>query len=152
ASGPRTGPTTTRRPRISRRSTTSRTLAVGEAKRMTTMTMTSDSPTRRRAALLLALAGLALWMPAPSMAGAKIQKGTLIHLADGDVQGTTNEQTRQFLGIPYAMPPIGALRWRPPMPPAPWQSVLQANAFAGACAQLQSVQAPASANEDCLYL
>jgi para-nitrobenzyl esterase len=106
-----------------------------------------------RASTLLALAcAVVALAPASSIAGAKIQKGTLIHLADGDVQGTVDEQTRVFLGIPYAAPPVGALRWRPPMPPAPWQDVLQANAFAGSCAQLASLQGPASENEDCLYL
>src|SRR6185503_8732365 len=117
------------------------------------MTRSSDSPGIRRAFVLLALAwtGMAL-APCTSRAAQKIQKGTLIHLADGDVQGTVNEQTRQFLGIPFAAPPVGALRWRPPQPPAPWPNVLQANAFAGACAQLGSIQGPASENEDCLYL
>jgi para-nitrobenzyl esterase len=82
----------------------------------------------------------------------KIQQGTLIHLADGDVQGTTNDQTRQFLGIPFAAPPTGALRFRPPTPPAPRQAVLQASAFGNACPQLASIQGPASDTEDCLYL
>src|SRR5689334_903325 len=104
-----------------------------------------------RTAVLLALA-CAATIPSASLAAAKIQKGTLIHLADGDVQGATNEQTRQFLGIPYAAPPVGALRWRPPQPAAPWQTTLQATSFSGSCAQLQSIQGPASDNEDCLYV
>src|SRR5262245_50502161 len=113
----------------------------------------TDPPTSLRGSTLLALACAAVALaPVPGIAGQKIQKGTLIHLADGDVQGTVNEQTRQFLGIPFAAPPVGPLRWRPPEPPAPWQNVLQANAFAGACAQLASIQGPASENEDCLYL
>src|SRR5262245_56909176 len=82
----------------------------------------------------------------------EIHRRTPIHLADGDVQGVMNGQTRQFLGIPFAAPPVGALRWRPPAPPAPWQGVLQANTFAPACAQLSSIQGGASDNEDCLYL
>jgi len=85
-------------------------------------------------------------------ASAKLQSGTLLHLVDGDVQGTVNGNTRQFLGIPFAAPPLGALRWRPPAPAIPWTGVLQATAFGPACAQLESVQGPASANEDCLYL
>ncbi len=112
------------------------------------------SPTRSPAALCAAglVCAVILSAPAASIAAQKIQHGTLIHLADGDVQGTTNAGTRQFLGIPFAAPPVGALRWRPPTPPAPWQTTLQANAFSGACAQLASVQGPASENEDCLYL
>jgi para-nitrobenzyl esterase len=89
--------------------------------------------------------------PSSSVAG-NIQTGTLIHLADGDVQGAVAGQTRRFLGIPFAAPPVGALRWRPPMPPTPWQGVLQATAFSRGCAQNSSIQGPGSNNEDCLYL
>lgn len=87
-----------------------------------------------------------------SLAASKIQRGTLIHLADGDVQGHVVGSTREFLGIPYVAPPVGALRWRPPAPVAPWPDVLQANAFGSACAQLASLQSGSSESEDCLYL
>ena len=85
-------------------------------------------------------------------AGAKTQRGTLLHLADGDVQGHPNGATREFLGIPYVAPPIGPLRWRPPAPPIPWQNVLQASAFGPPCAQPTSLQSTPSETEDCLYL
>jgi para-nitrobenzyl esterase len=98
------------------------------------------------AGAMVALAG------SRAIAARRIQEGTLIHLADGDVQGEVNGQTRQFLGIPYAAPPVGALRWRPPAPAIPWSDVLQAKTFAPACAQLASVQGPATDHEDCLYL
>src|SRR5436190_4431674 len=56
----------------------------------------------------IALVGFAVFaLPPRAAIGSKIQKGTLIHLADGDVQGATNDRTRQFLGIPYAAPPVG---------------------------------------------
>ena len=107
----------------------------------------------RSVEVVATIAGMIVALTASgSVAGRKIQRGTLIHLADGDVQGVMNGQTRQFLGIPFAAPPVGALRWRPPAPPAPWQGVLQANTFAPACAQLSSIQGGASDNEDCLYL
>ncbi len=109
--------------------------------------------TRRCAGALAVIAAVAVAVTATRLDAARnIQQGTLIHLADGDVQGELNGQTRQFLGIPYAAPPVGALRWRPPAPAIPWQGVLQANAFAPACAQLASIQGGASDNEDCLYL
>src|SRR5262245_20092542 len=104
----------------------------------------------RRTPTALAVVFLAL-VPAAAFAG-KIQKGTLLHLANGDVQGAVDGKTRKFLGIPYAAPPVGPLRWRPPGPVTPWQTTLQATAFAGSCAQLASIQGPASENEDCLYL
>src|SRR5215472_15661330 len=88
----------------------------------------------------IVLAGFAL-LPRAAI-GSKIQKGTLIPLADGDVQGATNDRTRQFLGIPYAAPPVGALRFRPPAPVTPRSGVLQATAFAPGCPQLASIQGP----------
>src|SRR4029077_8254525 len=111
------------------------------------MTNGTRSALTRRPALLLGIA--AALLPSASPAASKIQPGTLIHLADGDVHGTVDGGTRQFLGIPYAARPVAALRWRPPAPAIPWSNVLQANAFAGACAQLASIQGPASENEDC---
>jgi para-nitrobenzyl esterase len=66
---------------------------------------------------------------------------------------------REYLGIPFAAPPVGNLRWRPPQPPAPWQGVRAADRFSPAC--MQRPQSPNSGSwnrglintsEDCLYL
>ena len=38
----------------------------------------------------------------------------------GTLRGTTAGRTDEFLGIPYAAPPVGPLRWQPPQPAAPW--------------------------------
>ena len=59
----------------------------------------------------------------------------------------------RYLGIPYAAPPIGALRWSPPAPPSHWSAPRLADRFADWCLQV----APAGfsrpiVNEDCLYL
>jgi len=83
-------------------------------------------------------------------AGAEAQ--TFIQLADGDVQGTTDGSVRQFLGIPFAAPPVGALRWRPPQPVTPWAGTLDATTFSDACPQLPSINGTPSESEDCLYL
>jgi para-nitrobenzyl esterase len=117
--------------------------------------MHQQQPVRKRAAATsAAILGALILVATPggAIGGSEIQSGTLIHLADGDVQGQVSEGTRQFLGIPYAAPPVGGLRWRPPAPPVPWQSVLDASSFGPACAQLASIQGPASDEEDCLYL
>ncbi len=62
----------------------------------------------------------------------------------------------EFLGIPYAKPPVGALRcWMPPQPPAKWAAVRQAKAFGPICAQVTTLgpfAGPPNSNEDCLYL
>jgi len=58
----------------------------------------------------------------------------------------------EFLGIPYAAPPVGALRWRPPQPAARWSGVRDATQFAPHCAQSASPFGQASTSEDCLYL
>jgi para-nitrobenzyl esterase len=47
---------------------------------------------------------------------------TTVHISSGDVSGTGTD-VRTYLGIPYAAPPLGALRWRPPQPPAPWTGI-----------------------------
>jgi para-nitrobenzyl esterase len=74
--------------------------------------------------------------------------GTTVNTASGPVCGFVSNGLTEWLGIPYAAPPIGALRWQPPQPPAPWTSTLQALHYPNACPQAGS--SPQS--EDCLYL
>ena len=58
-----------------------------------------------------------------------------------------------FLGLPYAAPPTGNLRWRPPAPPAGWRGVRDATQFAPSCPQPASpFLPPGPFSEDCLYL
>jgi para-nitrobenzyl esterase len=70
----------------------------------------------------------------------------------GAVRGQTAGGIERFLGIPYAAPPTGNLRWRAPEPPAHWRGVRAATAFAPHCPQSASPFGRASASEDCLYL
>jgi len=107
--------------------------------------------------LALALAGAAL-LGASACSdqaadpSAAIQQGTTITIADGTLEGEVAGGTRRFRGIPFAAPPVGALRWRPPAPPAPWEGTLQAKQFGSACPQRPSTLGTPSENEDCLYL
>ena len=84
-----------------------------------------------------------------------------IQVDGGQVSGTPawGWGVRLYRGIPFAAPPVGDLRWRPPQPVVPWQGVLAADRFSSACMQLPRAQdnigwrdglTPTS--EDCLYL
>jgi para-nitrobenzyl esterase len=75
-----------------------------------------------------------------------------VALASGRLAGTTIGNMQAFLGIPYAAPPVGALRWEPPQPPAAWAGIRNAIAFANHCPQLKSPFGLPSTTEDCLYL
>ena len=80
------------------------------------------------------------------------QTGTTIRTSNGVVRGESVGGARRFLGIPYAAPPTGDLRWRPPEPPKSWDGVRAAMEFSSACPQLPSLNGEPSENEDCLYL
>ena len=79
-------------------------------------------------------------------------------LVSGDTIGDTSKPVRIFRGIPYAAPPIGNLRWRPPQPPANWQGVREATKFTPWCTQVYPTMKWMGSNpesnmsEDCLYL
>jgi para-nitrobenzyl esterase len=78
--------------------------------------------------------------------------GLLVKLKDGEVQGDMDGAARLFRKIPFAKPPLGPLRWKAPVPNDAWQGVRHETEFAQGCAQLADQGAPASPNEDCLYL
>ena len=61
----------------------------------------------------------------------------IVSLQDGDVRGVVieNGTVELYAGIPYAAPPVGDLRWKAPMDPAPWDGVLEADHFAPMAAQ-----------------
>lgn len=72
----------------------------------------------------------------------------------GVVEGARKGAVRVFQGIPYAAPPVGALRFRAPEPHAEWRTPLQATRPGSSCPQAPSDDPAgrASTNEDCLYL
>jgi para-nitrobenzyl esterase len=101
--------------------------------------------------LLVLLAAVVLCsMPLGSFAQAR---NSIVFTFDGLVRGTTTAAgVHEFLGIPYAAPPVGNLRWRPPVPHTPWFEPLDATHFANHCPQPQTPFGIASATEDCLFL
>lgn len=75
----------------------------------------------------------------------------VVRTDSGLVRGTVSAQYRTFQGIPFAAPPVGDLRWRPPMPAQPWSQVRDATQPGNRCAQTDGAGAKI-VNEDCLYL
>lgn len=74
----------------------------------------------------------------------------------GPVQGLVTDRARVFLGMPFAKPPVGALRWQPPQAVEPWgPSVLEAMADPPGCPQnctLPPHTCPGTMAESCLFL
>lgn len=99
----------------------------------------------RLSTLLGLTLALGLGTPAPSQAMKSLPSPT-VETAEGPVTGTVTDAIASFLGIPFAAPPVGALRWRPPQPAASWTAPLDATTFGPFCPQSSSTA------EDCLYL
>jgi para-nitrobenzyl esterase len=78
--------------------------------------------------------------------------GPIVHIDSGVVRGMAGSTVDAFLGLPYAAPPTGNLRWRPPSPPADWQGVRDATQFAPSCPQAPGSLTAGPTSEDCLYL
>ncbi|MCU0975365.1 MAG: carboxylesterase family protein [Steroidobacteraceae bacterium] len=77
----------------------------------------------------------------------------------GALVGERADGVLRFLGIPYARPPLGDLRWRAPQPPGPWEGPWEARRFGPACPQppaqgptYVSPERSERQDEDCLYL
>jgi para-nitrobenzyl esterase len=87
--------------------------------------------------------------PSPDSA---MSSDPLVTTAQGPVRGRWVGASQLFQGIPYAAPPVGALRWRPPTAPAPWSSPRDALAFGPVCPQLDAQTQAAIGDEDCLTL
>ena len=81
-------------------------------------------------------------------------KSISLDLADGTVRGEiTLLGVERFLGIPFAQPPLGELRWQPPQHPKPWAGVRNATKYSKSCMQSKnSFTAVSNVSEDCLYL
>ncbi len=80
----------------------------------------------------------------------------VVRVDGGDIRGSVDGSVSIYRGVPFAAPPVGPLRWRPPQPVRPWEGVRECVSFAPACPQQNvaglagRVSGPQS--EDCLYL
>jgi len=96
------------------------------------------------------------------LAGSALRAQELRHVqvrtADGVVEGvvSADDLVRTFKGIPFAAPPVGPLRWKPPQPPPPWSGVRPAVDYAARPMQGRiyddMVFHDPGPSEDCLYL
>ena len=83
-----------------------------------------------------------------------VQQRTTSGVVEGQI--SADGKVRSFEGIPFAAPPVGALRWKAPQPVAAWNSVRKATEFGPRCMQTRvygdMVFRDAGPSEDCLYL
>src|SRR4051812_12030327 len=82
--------------------------------------------------------------------------GSSVRTAAGTVRGFVADDVHTFLGVPYAAPPVGPLRFAPPRPPDPWDGVRDATRF-GATAPQSERSTPMLAptiipGDDCLHV
>jgi len=105
---------------------------------------------RRLSARWLFVAAPAIWAASSAFAAEPLTSITVL-TDKGPITGGSSPTMNTFLGIPYAAPPVGPLRWKAPQPSAPWLK-LRATRFANHCPQLAGSYGLASTTEDCLYL
>ncbi|WP_439540503.1 carboxylesterase/lipase family protein [Sphingomonas sp.] len=96
----------------------------------------------------------ALLLPAPALAG---EAAPVVKLADGRIAGARVDGIERFLNVPFAAPPVGALRWRAPQAPRGWTGVRDASKLGPACPQTVRPALVAGGvadrqSEDCLQL
>ena len=76
----------------------------------------------------------------------------VVHTQQGEVSGAAAGKVESFKGIPFAAPPVGEARWRPPGPAPTWTGVKTADAFGPICMQSRRIPSAQSMSEDCLTL
>ncbi|WP_413732705.1 carboxylesterase/lipase family protein [Sodalis sp. RH20] len=75
----------------------------------------------------------------------------IVATADGSVRGVVSARGQAFLGVPFAAPPVGELRFAPPAPAIPWRGVRSADRIGPACPQ-PALPVAGNSAEDCLTL
>jgi para-nitrobenzyl esterase len=105
--------------------------------------------------ILIACAALALGFGVAWEMAEAASPTTLVTTTDGQLRGKAEGDVMGFMGVPFAAPPVGALRWHEPMPVKPWAGVRDAVAFGAPCAQAAmgwNDNVAAKSSEDCLTL
>lgn len=100
--------------------------------------------------------------PLASTGARRDDDAPIVTTQSGSIRGARTADVERFLGVPYARPPVGALRWRSPQAPIRWSGIRDAATFAPSCMQMwpapnfgpytsEFVDTP-KPSEDCLYL
>lgn len=79
-------------------------------------------------------------------------QGPIVQTSSGSLRGATEGNVSSFKGIPYAAPPVGEFRWRPPQPVKPWEGLRDATEYCADCPQRTWPGSTATVSEDCLFL
>jgi para-nitrobenzyl esterase len=124
------------------------------------MKTTRAGRVRRAAFCAVSAVSVAVAALAASAAGAVASPASgganpIVRTDDGFVRGAAGSGVDSFLGVPYAAPPTGNLRWRPPQPAAAWTGVRDATQFGPSCPQStvnNPYLPPGPISENCLYL
>ena len=103
---------------------------------------------------MLATAALVVATSKGSAAAVPCDPSTpVVQTSTGPVCGIVVNGVNEWLGIPYAAPPVGSLRWAPPQPHAPWSTTLAATAFGSICTHpAVGKSGPNAGSEDCLFI
>src|SRR3954452_1610279 len=84
--------------------------------------------------LFCSLAGVGVGMGVGAAAVSQ-SAAPIVKIDSGQLQGVVADGVVSFKGIPFAAPPVGELRWRPPQPVAKWPGVREASEFGADCMQ-----------------
>lgn len=78
----------------------------------------------------------------------------IVQVEQGQIRGLASDTMNSYMGIPYAKPPVGELRWRPPQSAEAWQGIKDTVAYGSSCPQNADlgIFAKAGGQEDCLTL
>jgi carboxylesterase type B len=101
---------------------------------------------------VLLAAAMLLFGAVPAAANGGEDSSPIVRIDTGSLRGASAGGVDSFLGIPYARPPAGDLRWRAPQPAQPWPGVRDAVAYGSRCAAAASTNGPRSLAEDCLFV
>ncbi len=119
----------------------------------------ASAGSRATTLLLCLLAAMGAGTAASSQTPAPSQTPAVVRVESGQLQGLVHDGVASFKGIPFAAPPVGDLRWRPPQPAAPWTGVRQAAEFGADCMQGRfgpppppGAPAQPASSEACLFL